>query len=313
MKIQRLIPIFVFVILLCACSEKQNEYSETQFLMDTVCTIRGGGVHGKSGVTAAFDVVSEIEEITDYYSETSEVTAINNSEINKEILVSYHMGKILAAALDVAEKSEGAFDITTAPLKDLWRFSDGAHKPPNGDEISLALNDVGYDKLIYNKQNNTLIKTAQCKIDLGGAAKGYAADCAAEVLKESGCEYGIIDLGGNIYVYGKNPSQRDGRWQIGIQKPFAERGNYSKLLSLSEGAVVTAGCYQRYFEWDGKLYHHILNPETGYPSNNGIHGASIKSSSALYADCLSTACMVLEKEKGEELVSKFDAELIIAE
>lgn len=313
MKIQRLIPIFVFVIFLCGCTERQDEYSETQFLMDTVCTIRSGGDNAKDGVIAAFDMISKIERLTDYYSEASEVTAINNSEINNEIIVSEHMGKILSAALDVAEKSEGAFDITMAPLKDLWRFSDGAHKPPDEDEISDTLENVGCDRLKYDKQNNTLIKTAECKIDLGGAAKGYAADCAAEVLKKYGCKYALIDLGGNIYVYGKNPSRYDGQWQVGIQKPFAKNGKCSDFIKLSEGAVVTAGSYQRYFEWEGKLYHHILNPETGYPSNNGIHGASIKSGSALYADCLSTACMVLPKEKREELVSKFDAELIVEE
>lgn len=307
---KKLALIFMVILLLCGCSANKNEYSETQLMLDTVCTIRAGGENADAAVSAAFDRISEIEALTDYYSEASEVSTINRTGIGENIVLSEDIIKILSAALEVSRKSDGAFDITIAPVKDLWRFSDGAHEPPTQEEISAALQYVGYHNLNLDTENGTLTKTADCKIDLGGAAKGYAADCAAEVLKQHNCEYAVIDLGGNVYVFGNNPTRTSDEWLIGIQKPFAENGAYSQAVALAEGAVVTAGSYQRYFEWSGKLYHHILDPKCGYPSDSGISGASIKADNALYADCLSTACMVLGKEKGAELAEQFNAELI---
>lgn len=305
--------VILFAVLLCGCTPQNTpEHSETRFLMDTVCTIRAGGENAEYAVIAAFDRIKEISDITDYYSETSETSKINNASENEEISLSDDMTNILSAALDVCESSEGAFDITISPLKDLWNISEGSHPPPSDSDIQNALQDVDYKQLILNKDAKTLTKTtSQCKIDLGGVTKGYAADCAAEVLSQNGCEYALIDLGGNVYAYGKNPKRNDGKWIIGIQTPFKETGSFSQTVSLSQGAVVTAGCYQRYFEWDNKLYHHIIDPKTGYPSTQNILGASIKTDTALYADCLSTACMVLGEEKGKELAKKYNAELFI--
>lgn len=307
---KKLSLIFIVVLLLGGCSASKNEYSETQLMLDTVCTIRAGGENAESAVCAAFDRIAEIEALTDYYSETSEVSAINRAKVGENVPLSDDVAKILTAAMEVSRKSDGAFDITIAPVKDLWKFSDGTHEPPSQAEISAAMQQVGYHNLLVDTTGRTLTKTADCKIDLGGAAKGYAADCAAEVLKQHNCEYAVIDLGGNVYVFGSNPSRRSDEWLIGIQKPFSENGSYSQTVALSEGAVVTAGSYQRYFEWNGKLYHHILDPKCGYPSDSGISGASIKADNALYADCLSTACMVLGEEKGKILADQFNAELI---
>lgn len=307
---KKLSLIFIVVLLLGGCSASKNEHSETQLMLDTVCTIRAGGENAESAVCAAFAKIAEIEALTDYYSETSEVSAINHAEVGESIPLSEDVAKILTAAMEVSRKSDGAFDITIAPVKDLWKFSDSSHEPPSQDEISAAMQQVGYRNLLVDTTGKTLTKTADCKIDLGGAAKGYAADCAAEVLKQHNCEYAVIDLGGNVYVFGSNPSRRSDEWLIGIQKPFSENGSYSQTVALSEGAVVTAGSYQRYFEWNGKLYHHILDPKCGYPSDSGISGASIKADNALYADCLSTACMVLGEEKGKILADQFNAELI---
>lgn len=308
---RKIIPIF-FILLLCSCApHSATEHSETRLLMDTVCTIRVDENAVTNAIPEAFDRISEIENITNYYSQDSEISFINRASAGEEIPLSDDMLNILTTALNVCEKSNGAFDITIAPLKDLWNFSSGNHEPPLDTAIKDALSSVGYNNLILNTQNKTLTKSADCKIDLSAAAKGYAADCAAEVLKKHNVKYAVIDLGGNVYVFGKNPSRADEKWLIGIQKPFEDGGSYSETFSLTEGAVVTAGNYQRYFEWEGNLYHHILDPKTGYPASSGISGASIKSDSALLADCLSTACMVLGKDLGEQLVTQFSSELIV--
>ncbi len=307
---KKLIPL-LFVLVLVGCSANSaGEYSETRIMMDTVCTIRAGGDAAQAAVSAAFDRISQIEDLTSLYSEFSEVASINRAAADEKIPLSDDMTEILTTALDVCEKSNGAFDITVAPLKDIWSFSEGA-MPPTDTEIKNALKHVGYEQLTLDTEGKTLVKSgSECKIDLGGAAKGYAADCAAEVLKEYGCDYAVTDLGGNIYVFGKNPARADGSWLIGIQNPYAANGEYSQTVTLTDGAVVTAGSYRRYFEWQGKKYHHILNPETGYPSDSGISGASIKADSALLADCLSTACMVLGEAAGESLAKEFNTELI---
>lgn len=305
--------ILLVVCTMCSCAPIKNsdEYSETKLLMDTVCTIKAGGAAAQTAVKAAFDRIEEIDAEVSYFSDTSDVTAVNSASSGEAVAVGAHTIEIIKTALAVSKASEGAFDITVAPLKDLWNFQGGSHEPPAKGEIDALLPLTDYSQLTIDETARTVTKAlAAAKIDLGGAAKGYAADCAAEVLKQNGAEWALIDLGGNVCVFGKNPARTDGRWIIGIQKPFKSGGEYAQTVTLSEGAVVTSGNYQRYFEWDGQLYHHILNPMTGYPSDSGISGASIVSDSALLADCLSTACMVIGEERGKELAESFGAELI---
>lgn len=311
---KRFLTAALAVLMLCGCSfrGKSYEYSDTRFLMDTVCTIRAGGDEAQAAVCAAFERIEEIAAAVDYYSDTSEVSAINRAKAGETVPIGSDTKKILAAALDISEKSNGAFDITMAPLKDLWRFSDGDHEPPEQAELDAALAHVGYKKISLT--DGTVTKSdSETKIDLGGAAKGYAADCAAEVLRSYNVSYVLIDLGGNIYALGNNPSRSDGSWLIGLQKPFGQSSEYFKTVTIPDGAVVTSGTYQRFFEWNGALYHHILDPKTGCPANSGISSASIISDSALLADCLSTACMVLGRERGEALAAEYGAELICAE
>lgn len=305
----------VLIVILCGCTintDPISEYSGSELIMDTVCTIRIGGDNAQKIAESVFERISEISEKTDYFSETSEVSKINQAGANVPINLSDDVFNIIKASLEVSKLSEGAFDITLAPIKDLWDIGEGAHKPPTDEEIEKTLSSIGHEKLILNEETKTLTKlSGDIRIDLGGAAKGYAADCAADVLKETQTAYAIIDLGGNIYAFGKNPSRTDGKWLIGIQKPFGKNGEYSQTILIDDGAVVTAGTYQRYFEWDGEKYHHIMNSKTGRPADSGVASASVISQSALLADCTSTACVVLGEEKGRALADKLGCELII--
>lgn len=309
-KFISLLCVALLVCTLFGC-KPENEYSETRLLMDTVCTIKAGGENAQMAVADAFLMIEKIAAKTDYFSEYSDVLKINRASSGEVIYVGEHTANILSTALSVAEKSGGAFDITIAPIKDLWDFGSGEHEPPPPDSIKSALQCVGYNGIIFDRENNTVTKTnSDIKIDLGGAAKGYASDRAAEVLKRSGVDYAIIDLGGNIYTFGDNPDRKGGEWSVGIQKPFGKNGELSQTVEIDEGAVVTAGSYRRFFEWNGKKYHHILDPETGYPTDSGIQSATVICSSGLIADCLSTACMVLGEEQGRELCGEFLARLI---
>lgn len=312
---KKILLTILMLTLLSGCrANKSTELSDTQFLMDTVCTIRVGGAEQETlntALKAAFNKAYEVAEVTDYYSDSSDVTAINNAQANQPVSVSTHTISILSTALDICEKSQGAFDITIAPLKDLWGFNKGEHTPPSDDEIKSALSLVDYKKIIVNNEDNTVTKTdTNTKIDLGGCAKGYAEDCVLEVLKSYNVEYALIDFGGSILTYGENPSRKDKSWMVGIQKPFSQNGEIAKTITADNSAVVTSGTYQRYFEWDNKKYHHILDTNSGYPTDNGIASASVVHSSALTADCLSTACLVLGNDKGCELAKHYNADVI---
>lgn len=316
MKFKKLLCTTTIIALglsICGCSFQRSvkDYSDTRLMMDTVCTIKAGGDNAEAAVSAAFDKIAEIADMSDYYSASSEVTKINNAQKNAPIPLSEDMYDILSVALDVSEASNGAFDITVAPVKDLWNFGGGDHQPPSKEAVQDVLSLVGYEKLSLNKDDKTLTKSnSAIKIDLGGAAKGYAADCARNILNNMSVDYGIIDLGGNILVTGKNPKSKDGSWNIGIQKPFSSSGEVAQTVNISESAVVTSGTYQRYFSHNGETYHHILNPTNGFPSNNGSASASIICPSALTADCLSTACMVLSPNEGESLAKLFYSTVI---
>ena len=278
--------------------------------MNTQCTITACGKNAKKAVDAAFDEIARIHSLTDFYTETSDVSKINSSVADEEVLVDSATVHILGTALEICQASEGAFDITVAPLSFLWNFGSPDAKIPDENAIVQAKTFVSYNNIKINTENNTVTKTAtETKIDLGGAAKGYAADRASSILKSYNITGAIIDLGGNISCIGTNPKSRDKEWRIGIQVPFSPTGDYGKIINLKEGSVVTSGTYQRNFSVDGKLYHHILDPETGYPAERDYNSVTIVSENSLLADCLSTACFVLGKEKGSTLVQKYGAEI----
>jgi len=307
---KRLLILLLLPVLCVACTPHRPSYEETRFLMDTVCTIRAGG-DAKSAVDAAFSMVEEIQKAVNLYTENSTVAAFNRAKAGEEIPLDVHTANILSVALPVCEASGGAFDITIAPVSTLWPFhGEEEPVPPAHETIKSALRQVGYDKLRFQPETRTLTKlTDGVAIDLGGAAKGYAADCAAQILRQAGVPYAVLDFGGNIYVYGANPNRKDNHWQIGIQEPFLDAGSYRTTVTLKEGAVVTSGTYQRNFTHNGILYHHILNPKTGFPAESGLCSVSVKAASALLADCLSTACLVLG-DNGKALAEQFQAELV---
>ncbi len=308
---KRLMLLLLIPVFFAACTPVTPAYEETRFLMDTVCTIRAGG-DSKSAVASAFALVEEIQKAVNLYDPASTVSRFNAADAGECVSLDRHTAAILAAALPICEASGGAFDVTIAPLSTLWPFhGEETPSPPDEASIQSALSQVGYDKLIFDRDMQTLSKAEHgVALDLGGAAKGYAADCAARVLKEAGVPYALLDFGGNIYVYGKNPHRKDGSWQIGIREPSDAANGYRTTVSVTEGAVVTSGTYQRNFVYNGILYHHILNPQTGYPSDSGLVSASVKADTALVADCLSTACLI--QGGNDTLAAQFGGELIAA-
>ncbi|MBO5364744.1 MAG: FAD:protein FMN transferase [Clostridia bacterium] len=302
---KRLLPFLLFCLLLTGCSlpGKTPEYSQTHFLMDTVCTIRSDS---KSAILAGFSMAREVQDATDFYDENSTVSAFNRADAGVPVPLDSHTYTIVATALKVSEASGGAFDITVAPAKALWDFAEGA-LPPEKSAVAEVLPRIGWEKLLLDTETQTLTKREKgVAIDLGGCAKGYAADMAKNAMIEAGAAWGVLDFGGNVVVFGKNPARKDGGWEIGIQAPNQPAGTYARTVPIEDaGTVVTSGTYQRRFSYNGTLFHHILDPKTGFPAETESQSATVTGNSALYADCLSTACLILGREKGTALADRF--------
>lgn len=303
----------IFIILFFASIWYKNglkikNCESIEFLFDTICKISAYGENAEAATGAAFEKIRDIDSKVDFYNETSEVSKINSAKSGERVSVSYETAQILGKALEISDKTGGAFDPTTAPLSELWNFK-SASELPKDEDVKKELKKVSYKKVHLDKKNLEIWKDEDyIKIDLGGAAKGYACDAAAEILKSYNV-CGTIDLGGNISCVGKNPKSSDGVWRVGLQKPFEPVGTYGETVEISDKSVVTSGTYQRYFESEGKRYHHILDVKTGYPKEADYNAVTIVSKSSLEADCLSTACFLLGREDGKKLAESFGAEI----
>ncbi len=290
-----------------------NEVSKEKFLFDTFCNVTAYGKDAGIATDDVFERLEEIHGLTNVFSEDSEVFRINSAKAGEVVEVSDELAEILTVAQSVEVASGGAFDVSIAPVVMLWQF-DGEGRVPDDTEIAEALAVSGSGIIMFDKEKKTVVKSHdEAKIDLGGVAKGYAGDEAVRILAEYEVSGAIIDLGGNICCIGKNPNTANGKWRIGVQTPFAATGEYDEenIIEISEGAVVTSGTYQRYFEKDGKTYHHIIDPKTGRPAQRDYSSVTVVVSSSLLGDCLSTACFVVGGEEAEKLAEEFGAEIFI--
>ena len=232
----------------------------------------------------------------------SELYKLNHAN-GQPFTVSSETANLIQDGIHYSELSGGAFDLTIEPVSALWDFKADKPTVPSSDAIAQAVSHVDYTKV--DIQDNTVtLEDPEAGIDLGAIAKGYIADQVKTYLKKQGIKHAIINLGGNVDVIGTKP---DGsKYNIGIQKPFDESGEAITSVQLKDQTVVTSGIYERYFKKNGKLYHHILDPRTGYPCENNLYSVSIITDSSTKADALSTTCFLLGYEKGMELIQSMD-------
>lgn len=221
-----------------------------------------------------------------------------------QVTVSDDLSALLTEALRYAGLSEGGFDCTIGRVSSLWDFTSRDSKPPSEEEIRKSLSFVDYRKVSV-KGNVVQFVMPGMTIDLGGIAKGYIADRLKEHLQEGGVTGAIISLGGNILCIGE---KSDGTpFRIGIQQPFADRQETIAAIDVTDVSVVSSGIYERYIETeDGTMYHHILNPHTGYSYENELLGVTIVSEKSVDGDGLSTVCFALGAERGMELAESLD-------
>ncbi len=318
-------------------SAEEEKTSDTGFFLDTVITITLYGDTDSTAMDGCFDLLEEYEQMLSRTIEGSDVWNINHSA-GAATEVSEETASLIETALYYSELSDGAFDITITPLVELWDIdgksgtvyesdaesaaadSEADNNTGSGEdsdlnagsdsslipsdaEIEEALSHVDYTKVSLDGTMVTLLDT-DAEIDLGGIAKGYIADRLEEYLLSQGIESALINLGGNVQTVGTKPDGNS--WKIGIQKPFGQTSDIIAVVECMGESDVTYRKYERYIEVDGTIYHHILDPETGYPADNGLTSVSILADSSTECDALSTTCFLLGLEDGMELIDSLD-------
>lgn len=252
-----------------------------------------------------FDKIVELENLVSINKSNTEIDNLNKNSGIKAVKLSEDSFNIVKKGLEYSKLSNGDYDITIGPLVKLWSIGLPEAKVPTKKEISQAIKSIDYSNVYIDENNREVfLKEKGMMLDLGSIAKGYAADEIAKILKEEGVNSAIIDLGGNIYALGYK--KENNKWKIGIQDPFTDRGNAIGTVTVANKSVVTSGIYERYIEKDGKKYHHILNPKTGYPYETNIAGVSIISDKSIDGDALSTLVFTKGIDKGIEFVNKID-------
>lgn len=303
--------VIIFMLLFGVFSLKDNKKDEvvtrSTFMLNTTLKISvwiDDESKGVEIIQECFERISEIEKKMSVNIKDSEVSQINKNAQKDFTKVSEDTSKVLNKAIHYAKLSNGAFDPTIGKLLKLWGFGTENQKIPRKTEIDDALKYVDYKLLVKNNKNEFKLENKKMRIDLGGIAKGYAGDEVYKIIKEKGVKRAIIDLGGNILTLGKKMDGED--WKIGIQNPFEPTGTPLGVIEESNKAIVTSGNYERFFVKNKKRYHHIIDSNTGYPSENGIIGDTIITNSSIDADALSTAVYVLGVEKGLALIENIE-------
>jgi thiamine biosynthesis lipoprotein len=288
-----------------ATTKSAEAVSRSEVMLGTVCRITIYDNPQDAAFVAAFKRIADIENKMSLKKEESEINKVNKEGSKDFVAVSEDTFKVVERALEVARLSNGAFDPTIGPLVATWDIGGDNPRLPNQKEISQLLPLINYNDVELDYQNQSIkLAKENMVLDLGGIAKGYAADEVAKVLKEYNVKKAIINLGGNILVMGNKIDNTP--WRIGVQNPEAERGGHVVVLDLEDQSLVTSGPYERFFIQDDIIYHHILNPETGYPVSTDLTSVSIVTRESMYADGLSTAVYVLGLKEGLALVESLE-------
>ncbi|MBQ6820566.1 MAG: FAD:protein FMN transferase [Clostridium sp.] len=302
--------LFSSVSIFSGCSNNNNNTSSDyinrkELLMGTTVSVTIYDSTDEKILDKIFKKVKELEETLSINENGTLVDKINNAAGIKPIEVDDDTYTIIKKGVEYSKLSDGLFDISIGPIVKLWNIGLPEARVPTQEEINEKLPLVNYQDIELNDEEQTVyLKRKGMMLDLGGIAKGYTADIISDILTEEGVKSAIIDLGGNIFTHGSKVDGSD--WKVGIQNPFNTRGNIVATISASNKSIVTSGIYERYIEENGKFYHHILSPFTGYPYENEIAGITIVSDNSIDGDALSTSVLAMGVDKGMEFVNNID-------
>ena len=304
------ISILAFFLAVCvlalvlkdAKTQKYTAKEKSFIAMGTVVTEK---LYGKNDLDSAAEAIESIvAELEDEISWRKSGSPINRLNENFSVNADKEIIDVIEKCIDVYEKSDGVFDITVGKLTSLWNIGDENARVPQSEEIKSALQCVDSSKV---KISNDKIEIGENQfVDLGAIGKGLACDKISEYLKTTKSDAAVVSVGGSVLLYGQSP--RSDKWNVAIRDPRGESSDYVAVVSLGSSFVSTSGDYERVLESEGKSYHHILDPKTGYPAESDLISVTVVCDNGLLSDALSTACFVLGKDMGTELLEKFGAQ-----
>jgi thiamine biosynthesis lipoprotein len=291
-----------------ASSARQSQpvmYQEARRLMWTNFEIVAYGsdrARLAEAANAAFEEIDRLDRQMSNYSETSELTYINRNAAHGEVIVEKELFDFLKRALDYSRATGGAFDMTVGPLMRAWGFFNGQGRVPDAVEMANVMATVGYSHIKLNESAHAIRFDRQgVELDLGGIAKGYAVDKAAEILRDNGVTSALITSGtSSISAIGTPPNQA--AWRVEVSDP-TDRSRHVTTLELKDQAISTSGCHEKTFAAAGKTYCHIMNPRTGQPID-GVLSATIITPSGVEAEVLSKTVMVMGVEKARDFLKQ---------
>ena len=292
-------------------ADSQEPISATAIKLNTAVTVTIYDSNDKNLLTECMNLCDKYEKIFSRTANDSELYQLNHRELapvertENTYQVSDDLAELVSEGLDYSELSKGAFDIAIEPLTSLWDFTAEDPQVPKDSLIQAALPKCDYHNISVDKDKNEItLKTDDTAIELGAIAKGYIADRLKDYLVSQNVKSAIINLGGNVLCIGEKTD--NSAFKIGIQKPFADRSETIAVMDIRDKSVVSSGIYERCFEQDGTLYHHLLNPKTGYPYDNGLIAVTIISDQSVDGDALSTTCFALGLEDGMKLAESLN-------
>ncbi|MBI0157947.1 MULTISPECIES: FAD:protein FMN transferase [unclassified Snodgrassella] len=265
-----------------------TSYTYSQQLMGTTVSLKLF-VENLTAVSAVFNAIEQLEAQLTVNRYHSEVMGINHAAGKQPVAVSKLVFDLISQAKAASLLPDSKFNLAIGPLVKLWKIGFNGRSIPEKDEIARRLTLTNPNHIDLNRTNQTVyLAKAGMEIDLGAIAKGYIADIIKLLLAQYNIFQAIINCGGNVLTIGYSPITADKQWHIGLKRPFAEANNLLGIIHVEDKSVVTSGIYERYFIFNNQLYHHILDPHTGYPLNNELHSVSIISDNSLTGDIYST-------------------------
>ncbi len=307
MKKKGIVFAAVAVVILAAvivCDFLFNKTASDTFLaMNTTVSVELTGVKADEALTKIKEEILRLDEkLLSRTNENSEIYAVNNGKTE----ISDELAKILTDLKQIEKDSGGAFCIGVAQLTDLWGIGTENARVPDEAEIKAAIENC--HNWTIDPGNKTIYLPDGVKLDLGAVGKGTACDYAYGIIADNNCKESIVAVGGSVLLDGTNPKST---FKVGIRDPLGEANEYCAVLEIAPGCVSTSGNYERFFEDEnGKRYHHIFDPSTGYPADSGLLSVTVVTKSGTISDALSTVCFVLGIEKSLPLLEKYNAEAV---
>lgn len=302
---------------LTACGAESAE--RQVFAMDTVMVLSAQDGKDEAAVDQAEEEILRLEACLSRTRADSDVSRINENGTAATGGISAETEELLRAAVEYGEATDGAFDITVAPVMDAWGFTGDSYRVPSQAELDGLLAQVDSSRIVLTEEPEVSLGEGQA-VDLGGIAKGYTSDLVERVFRANGVESGSVSLGGNVFVLGTKTDGSD--WRVGIRDPRNENA-LAVVLPLRDAYAITSGGYERYFEEGGTTYHHIIDPATGYPADSGLLSVTVVAAAngpeaagagnGTMCDAFSTALFVMGEEKALEFwrSSGYEFELVL--